>query len=594
MQSEYHEEVIDKEYDSRLMRRLLQYLRPYWRFFVLSVSLLLVATVLRLLRPYLYKVAIDSHIATGDVDGLKRLVLLFIVLMFSELGFRYIQIYSTRYVGQRILYDLRTQIFSHLQKMSLSFFDKNPVGRLMTRVVSDVETLNETLSVGVVNIFGDVVILLGIVIFMFALNWRLALVTLSVLPILAIATAVFRTKARESYRQIRKKVARINAYLQEHISGLKEVQLFIRESKAMERFRELNASLRDQWHKTILYYALFFPIVGLLESIAIMLILWYGGLQTMKGVEIGLVLSFIFYSQMFFHPIRDISEKYNILLAAMVSAERIFNLLDTPEAVPNHAQPVNLEQSRGDVEFRNVWFAYEPGEYVLRDVSFRVEPGERLAIVGATGAGKTSIINLLSRFYDVDRGKILVDGRDIRSYDKHSLRQHIAVVLQDVFLFSGSVEENVRIGREDIAFESIQDAAEHVNASHFIETLPDGYDEKVGERGGKLSLGQRQLLAFVRALVHEPAILVLDEATSSVDTATELLIQDAIAKLMDGRTSLTIAHRLSTVQRSDRIIVIHKGKIREEGSHQQLLAKRGLYWRLYQLQYKDQLVVPPK
>jgi len=572
------------------MRRLLRYLRPYRTTVAVCVVMLLVATVASLLRPYLLKLAIDVHIAGKDLDGLTRLCGLYAVLLALEMTFRYAQTFLMNYVGQRIMYDMQMQIFGHLQKMSLRFFDAHPVGRLMTRLVSDVEVLNQALSVGVVTIFGDLFVLAGIVVATLVLDWRLALVSYAVIPVLIAVTAVFRRLVREAFREQRRKLARINAFLQERLAGIRVVQMFVREKTDSARFEELNRDLRDEWHRAIRYFAVFMPSVEFIGILSLALILWVGGtLYYRNAIEIGLLLAFAQYSRRFFQPIRDLTEKYNILQAAMASSERIFHLLDTPEEiVPQADVPLEPAKLEGQVEFRNVSFAYNHDDFVLRDVSFTVEPGERLAIVGVTGAGKTSIINLLSRFYDVQHGEILIDGHDIRDFDKRALRRHIGVVLQDVFLFSGTVEENISLGSRSIPHERVRWAAEQVNAHPFIRNLPQQYRTEVGERGANLSMGQRQLLAFARALAHQPSILVLDEATSSVDTATEALIQEATRTLMTGRTSLTIAHRLSTVQTADRILVIHKGKIRESGSHQQLLARRGIYYRLYGLQYQRQ------
>jgi len=584
---EYVEDAADKAYDSRLMRRLLGYLRPYrWRVLV-CVGLLLGATGATLVRPYLVRVAVDVHMASKNIDGLARVCILFTFLIVVEALFRYLQTLIMSYVGQRVMYDMRMQVFRHLQKMSLRFFDSHPVGRLMTRITSDVEVLNETLSVGVVTIFGDVFVLIGTVVATLLLDWRLALVSYVTVPLLIAMSAVFRRLVRDAFREQRRKLARINAFLQERIAGMRVVQLFVQEKSDAERFEVLNREHRDEWRRAIRYFAVFMPSVEFVGVVSLVLILWVGGRLYYGGkVEIGLLLAFAQYSQMFFRPIRDITEKYNILQASMASSERIFHLLDTPEQIVTRAdRPLRPATLDGRVEFRNVSFAYDHEEFVLRDISFSVDPGERVAIVGVTGAGKTSIVNLLSRFYDVQQGEILVDGHDVRDYDKYALRAHVGVVLQDVFLFSGTVEQNISLGDPSITADRVRWAAGQVNAHSFIRNLPHQYQTEVGERGANISMGQRQLLAFARVLAHNPSVLVLDEATSSVDTATEILIEGAIRTLMTGRTSLTIAHRLSTVQNADRIIVIHNGQIREIGTQRELMAQRGIFYRLYCLQY---------
>jgi ATP-binding cassette subfamily B multidrug efflux pump len=583
-------EISDKQLDTRLMRRLLYYVAPYSVAAAVCVFILLLAVAAELVRPYLIKVAVDSGMTPGDANKLNLVTMLYVGSLILGFSLRYIEIYLTRWIGQRVAYDLRVSLFSHLQKLSLSFFDKNPVGRLVTRVTNDVEQINETVSTGIVTVIGDVFIIGGALIAVFVLDWKLTLVSVAVIPPLVCATAVFRSKVRDAFRQIRKKLARINAYLNEQVTGMSIVQLFCREKQSAERFDELNSDYRDEHYRTIFYHALFLPVVELLQWLSIGLVLWYGGTRvTGKGIEIGVLIAFIQYGQRLFDPIRDLMEKYNVLQAAMASSERIFGLLDTPIEVPNPSSPYLPEQIRGEVEFSNVWFAYNEHDYVLRDVSFTVEPGERLAIVGATGMGKTSVINLLSRFYDVQRGSVLVDGRDVRDYDKRRLRRHIAVVSQDVFLFSGSVCDNITLRNAAIAPEAARTAAEYANASHFISKLPGDFDQEIGERGHRLSVGQRQLLALARALAHAPRILVLDEATSSVDTETERLLQEATQRLMVGRTSIVIAHRLSTILNADKIIVIHKGKVRECGTHDELVAQRGIYFKLYQLQFKDQV-----
>ena len=584
------DEILGKAYDSRLMKRLLSYLVPYRTAAVGCVIILLIAIGLSLLRPHLTQLAIDSAIRPRDLSKLNVIVKIFAAALVFEFLLRYAQAYLTRWLGQKVTYDLRMGIFSHLQKLSLSFFDKNPVGRLMTRTTNDVEVLNETLSAGVVTVFGDVFLVVGILVVIFVKDWKLALVAVSVLPLLVYATALFRRKVRDAFRKIRKKLARINAYLNERVTGMTVVQLFCREERSAEEFDKLNGEYRDEFYRAIFYHAVFFPVVEILEAVSLGLILWYGGSRVGAGaIEIGLVFAFVQYTQRLYFPIRDLMEKYNILQAAMASSERIFGVLDTPVDIPNGRAPYAPRRVRGKVEFKDVWFAYNHDEFVLRGVDFAVEPGQRLAIVGPTGMGKTSLINLLSRFYDVQRGAVLVDGTDVRDYDKHRLRETIALVPQDVFVFSGSVRDNITLKNPGISMDAAKRAAEYVNASHFIAKLPDGFDTKVGERGNRLSVGEKQLLAFARSLAHDPSILVLDEATSSVDTETEMLIQDATQKLMEGRTSIVIAHRLSTILNADKIIVIHKGQVRETGTHDELVALGGIYYKLYQLQYKDQL-----
>ena len=512
--------------------------------------------------------------------------MIFAGILLAQFFFRVLQTYLVQWMGQNVMRDLRLEIFSHLQRLPLSFFDRNPVGRLMTRITTDVENLNELLSSGVVAIFGDVFTLAGIVIVMLWMNWRLALVTFTVLPFLTVATFLFRRFVRKAYREIRLRIARINAYLQENITGMVIVQLFNREKRNFEHFRRLNYDYLEAYLRTIFYHAVFFPVVELLSAVALGLILWYGGLRVFSGaLTVGALVAFLQYTQRFFRPISDLSEKYNIMQSAMAASERIFKLLEEPEQ-PSFTPPVqHLDRCRGEIEFRHVWFAYSGEDWVLKDISFRVEPGERVAFVGATGSGKTSIMSLLTRLYEPQRGQILLDGVDIRHVPLEELRRVVGVVPQDVFLFSGSVAENIRLGNRDISEDVVRQVAQALNVDRFVERLPRGFDEEVRERGGILSTGQRQLLAFARALAYDPRVIILDEATSSVDTETERLVQEALEKLMVGRTCLIVAHRLSTVQTADRIIVIHKGKIREQGTHQELLALKGIYYRLYKLQY---------
>ena len=580
------EESLGKVYDARLMRRLLRYLAPYRWVAFSAVLLLLLLSLLQLAGPYLAKVAIDRYIGRGNFAGLTRISVIFAGILLAQFFFRVLQTYLVQWMGQNVMRDLRLEIFSHLQRLPLSFFDRNPVGRLMTRITTDVENLNELLSSGVVAIFGDVFTLAGIVIVMLWMNWRLALVTFTVLPFLTVATFLFRRFVRKAYREIRLRIARINAYLQENITGMVIVQLFNREKRNFEHFRRLNYDYLEAYLRTIFYHAVFFPVVELLSAVALGLILWYGGLRVFSGaLTVGALVAFLQYTQRFFRPISDLSEKYNIMQSAMAASERIFKLLEEPEQ-PSFTPPVqHLDRCRGEIEFRHVWFAYSGEDWVLKDISFRVEPGERVAFVGATGSGKTSIMSLLTRLYEPQRGQILLDGVDIRHVPLEELRRVVGVVPQDVFLFSGSVAENIRLGNRDISEDVVRQVAQALNVDRFVERLPRGFDEEVRERGGILSTGQRQLLAFARALAYDPRVIILDEATSSVDTETERLVQEALEKLMVGRTCLIVAHRLSTVQTADRIIVIHKGKIREQGTHQELLALKGIYYRLYKLQY---------
>ncbi len=583
------DEVLGKAYDSKLMRRLLGYVRPYKKYVVLAILLNLIVAGLRPLRPYLTKIAIDDSIANKDYEGLILISVLLIGSLIIQGVVQYLLTYFTQLMGQKIIYDLRIKIFSHVQKLALKYFDKTPIGRIVTRTTNDVESLNELFSSGIVMVFSDIFIIIWILMFMFFMAWDLSLVTLSVLPVLIYATFLFRRKVRESYRDVRFHLARLNSYMQEHISGMNIIQLFNREKEETKKFGSINEDHKNANIRSVFYYAVFFPVVELLSSIAIALIIWYGGGEVVSStMTIGVLFAFIQYTEMFFRPVRDLSEKYNILQTAMASSERIFKLLDNDTFIKNPETPVKLENVEGKIEFENVWFAYNKDEYILKDLSFSINPGETVAIVGATGAGKTSIINILTRFYDIQKGKIKVDGKNITELDKRELRKYIAVVLQDVFLFSGTVESNISLGDPDITIEQMEEAAKTVGAWKFINSLPDKYQEKVMEKGATISVGQKQLISFARALARNPGILILDEATSSIDTETEILIQGAIEKLLRGRTSIVIAHRLSTIQNADKIIVMHKGEIREMGTHQQLIAERGIYFKLYQLQYKEQ------
>src|SRR5438270_1105077 len=655
MASGHEEEVLGKAYDSRLMKRLLRYLRPYrWQVMVALVSIVLKAGA-DVLGPFLTMVAIDRYLAPTHnkpawltswlsprpLTGIAEIAGIYVGLTIFSFLLEYLQTYFMQWAGQKVMFDLRSQIFRHLQRMHVGFYDKNPVGRLVTRVTTDVDALNEMFTSGVVSIFEDFFVLAGIVAIMLCMNWKLALITFAVLPLIVVATKIFRDKVRDSYRRIRVAIARINSYLQEHVSGMVVLQLFNRERKAYHRFSEINRSHMDAYKDAILAYALYYPAVDFFSAIAIACVIWYGGQDVMRAIvsksvsiqfdpqhlisfhlvataaSLGVLIAFTQYSMRFFRPIMDFSEKYNILQSAMAASERIFKLLDAKVEVVSPAV-TKKPQGPGRIEFDHVWFAYrevaeskEPEgsnghggsgstqpatiaaesaqpDWVLRDVTFAIEPGETVAVVGHTGAGKTTLISLLMRFYDVQKGAIRMDGVDLREMGLADLRGRFGVVLQDPFLFTGTIGGNIRLGTERIQDAHVQQAAEDVNLAEFIRELPKGFDEEVRERGSTLSTGQKQLISFARALAHEPKILILDEATSSVDTETEFRVRDALARMVEGRTSLIIAHRLSTIQRADKIIVMHKGQVREMGTHQELLANRGIYYKLYQLQYKDQ------
>jgi ATP-binding cassette subfamily B multidrug efflux pump len=629
------EEVLGKAYDSRLMKRLLGYLRPYkWQVVVALISIILKAGA-DVLGPFLTKTAIDKYLSSAPhhsildrflspspLAGIAQLGLTYFVLLWITFGLEYTQTYLMLWTGQKIMFDFRSQIFRHLQHMHIGFYDKNPVGRLVTRVTTDVDALNEMFTSGVVAIFEDIFVLAGIVLIMLGMNWWLALITFAVLPLIFWATMVFRKSVRDSYRRIRTAIARINAYLQEHVTGMMVLQLFNREKRAYRSFDKVNAQHMDAYKDAIMAYALYYPVVEVLSSVAIAMVIYFGGYGVLRGaVTIGVLTAFMQYAQRFFRPIQDLSDKYNILQGAMASSERVFKLLDTPIDITSPALPQKAE-GEGRIEFDHVWFAYrkfetedddkppinvtsnghgeintsdkahaetaETYDWILRDVSFTIEPGETVAIVGHTGAGKTTIISLLMRFYDIQKGAIRIDGVDIRQMYLNDLRRRFGVVLQDPFLFTGTIENNIRLGTAWITDEDIETAAENVNVADFIRSLPEGFKAPVLERGSTMSTGQKQLISFARALAHNPKILVLDEATSSVDTETEIRVREALTRMVEGRTSVIIAHRLSTIQRADKIIVMHKGHVREVGSHQQLLGQRGIYWKLYQLQYKDQ------
>jgi len=653
------EEVLGKAYDSRLMRRLLTYLRPYRWQVALAIAAIIFKSIADVLGPYLVKVAVDRYLAPVPTaasgawrwlsprpfTGIAQISTIYFGLLLLTFVLEFLQTYFMQWTGQKVMFDLRSQIFRHLQRMHVGFYDKNPVGRLVTRVTTDVDALNEMFTSGVVSIFEDFFVLAGILAIMLCMNWKLALITFAVLPLIVVATKIFRDKVRDSYRRIRIAIARINSYLQEHVSGMMVLQLFNRERKAYKRFSEINRSHMDAYKDAILAYATYYPVVDFFSAIAIACVIWYGGQDVMRGIvstsvsvafnrhsllsfhlvataaTLGVLIAFTQYAMRFFRPIMDFSEKYNILQSAMAASERIFKLLDTPVDVVSPAVTKKTE-GLGRIEFDHVWFAYRgvadesresdsgrdhvgtgalgrPGrpegsaatpDWVLRDVTFTIEPGETIAVVGHTGAGKTTLISVLMRFYDVQKGAVRIDGVDIKEMDLADLRSRFGVVLQDPFLFTGTIGGNIRLGTERIQDEHVEQAAEDVNLGDFIRSLPNGFNEEVRERGSTLSTGQKQLISFARALAHEPRILILDEATSSVDTETEFRVRDALGRMVEGRTSLIIAHRLSTIQRADKIIVMHKGQVREMGTHQELLAQRGIYYKLYQLQYKDQEV----
>jgi ATP-binding cassette subfamily B protein len=653
------EEVLGKAYDSRLMRRLLTYLRPYRVAVTIAIAAIILKSFADVLGPYLIKVAVDRYLApvSGSragmwswlsprpVTGIAQISSIYFGLLLFTFLLEFLQTYFMQWTGQKVMFDLRSQIFRHLQRMHVAFYDKNPVGRLVTRVTTDVDALNEMFTSGVVSIFEDFFVLAGILGVMLCMNWKLALITFATMPFIIYATKIFRDKVRDSYRRIRIAIARINSYLQEHVSGMVVLQLFNRERKAYKRFSEINQSHMDAYKDAILAYAVYYPVVDFFSAIAIACVIWFGGNDIIRSVvstsvslefnphtllsfhlvataaSLGVLIAFTQYAMRFFRPIMDFSEKYNILQSAMAASERIFKLLDTAVDIVSPTA-TKIPEGPGRIEFDHVWFAYRdvpveptahvgtgafarpaeqseaasaPGngsgstpDWVLRDVTFAIDPGETVAVVGHTGAGKTTLISLLLRFYDVQKGAVRIDGVDVKEMELSDLRSRFGVVLQDPFLFSGTIGGNIRLGTDRIRDEHVEQAAEDVNLADFIRALPKGFDEEVRERGSTLSTGQKQLISFARALAHEPKILILDEATSSVDTETEFKVRDALSRMVEGRTSLIIAHRLSTVQRADKIIVMHKGQVREMGTHQELLAQRGIYYKLYQLQYKDQ------
>ncbi len=591
----HDDEIMGKAYDRRLMRRLLNAAKPYKGWLFVSVILLLFTQAVSAYRPQIVQMAIDDAITPNHPDKLLLYIGVFVGLIFMEFLLQYGVIYLTQLTGQRIIYDLRVSLYRHLEHLHLQFFDRNPVGRLITRVTSDVESLNDMFTSGLVYVFGDVFLLAGIIVFMSIMDVPLTLVTLAVVPIIFVMSLIFKKYVRVTYRDVRSRIASMNSYLQENFTGAATVQLFNREAKNFSQFDEMNKSLTDAHLRAIFHYAWFYPAINLASAVAIGMIVWYGGGEVVRNsMTLGTLIAFVQYAQMFFRPIQDLSDKYNILQTAMASSERIFGLMDLKDDVPNAVDTIPLRHPKGNIEFRNVYFAYRPEQvksdqdYVLKDINLSIRSGQSFALVGATGSGKSTMINLLSRFYDIQRGTILMDSIDIRQLDKYSLRRAMAVVLQDVFLFSGSILDNIRLGRTDIDEKTVTDAAAQTGADLFIRRLPRGYHEPMQERGSTLSTGQRQLISLTRAFVFNPAILVLDEATSNIDSESELLIQKAIARLMVDRTSLIIAHRLSTIQHVDQIVVMHKGVIREIGTHAELMNLRGLYWKLYQLQYQDQ------
>lgn len=662
-----NDEILGKAYDSRLMRRLLTYAKPYWHYLIITIILMMIITGLELLRPYLLKITIDDYIngykkpmyevdvsepidgtilndkkyirldslsdkdidrlsnnpkkvlvkkdnkyllvnygekdysqglllskddyvsfTEQDINGITKIGILFLIAIIIAFVLNYIQVYILNYTSQRIVFNIRQDLYSHIQSLSISYFDKNPVGRLVTRVTNDTETLNEMYTEVLVNLFKDIFILAGIIIVMLKMNFKLALISFSLIPLILIASIIFRNKIREVYRLGRIQLAKINSTLNENITGMKTIQIFKKEEKISKHFDEINTAYLNTAKKQVNIHAVFRPSIEVIRSLGLAILIYYGSGQVISGyIEFGVLYAFIDYLQKFFQPIMDLTEKYNILQAAMASSERIFMILDEKDKIENTNNPVPINNLKGKIEFKNVWFAYEGENWVLKDVSFTIEPGEIVAFVGATGAGKSSIINLITRFYDIQKGEILIDGINIKEYDKYELRRHIGVVLQDVFLFTGTIKDNIRLSNYNISDEEIKKIARYVNAHHFIEKLPKQYDEPVMERGATLSAGERQLLAFARTLAFNPSILILDEATSSIDTETELLIQDALGKLIHGRTTIAVAHRLSTIQNSDKIIVLKNGVIKEMGNHQELLENEGIYYDLYKLQYKE-------
>jgi ATP-binding cassette, subfamily B, multidrug efflux pump len=592
----YHEEEeIGKTYDLRIARRLLRYLRPYWVLATIALFLTLLTNILISTQPYFTKMAVDDFITPRRVDGIWLFALAFFGVFLFRFIFSYAQEVLLNHVGQRVMFDIRTELFTKLQDQEVAYYDQYPVGRTMTRLTGDVDALNELFTSGVIDVLGDLVVIFAIIGIMFWLDWKLALVSLITVPLLFTATNWFRKHARNGFDRVRTRNARLNAFLQEYISGAQTVQLFNAEGKARRRFHDINDDYRNANIDTIFYYSVFYPLVDFIGAIGIAVVIFAFGYEYLAGysaagaaLTVGILASFIQYSLQLFQPIRDLSDKFNVLQAAIVASHRIFILLDREVEITTPTEPKRSGKAVGTIEFENVWFAYKGEDWVLKDVSFKVSPGESIALVGHTGSGKTTITNLLMRFYDVQKGRVLLDGVDVREWDLHDLRSNFAVVLQDVFLFSGSIENNIRLGNTDIDRQRVEWAAKEVHAHDFIQKIDTDYSSVVRERGAGLSVGQKQLISFARALAFDPKILILDEATSSIDTETEQLIQQAVERVMEGRTSLVVAHRLSTIQKCDRIIVLHHGELREAGTHNELLLQRGLYWRLYQLQYSDE------
>jgi len=584
----HEEEAIGKTYDFQVARRLARYLKPYIKLLIPALILTLLLNLLGTLQPLFSWYAIDHYILPKKTAGVGLFALVIVGAQFLRFVFSYFQAVLLNTAGQYAMLDLRREIYEKLQHQEIAYYDRNPVGRIITRLTADVDALNELLTSGVTDLLGDLVMIFGIIGVMAYVNWRLTLITLITVPMLVAATTWFRKGARRGFDMVRTRLARIYAFLQEHFSGAQTVQIFNAEAKSLLRFERINDEHRNANIETIYYYAVFFPLVDFIGAVGIALIIWYGGYGVIHGaLTVGALFAFIQYSSFLFQPIRDISDKYNVLQGAIVASHRIFKALDLPILITTPATPLKKGRAEGRIEFENVWFAYHDEEWVLKDVSFTVSPGQSVALVGHTGSGKTTITNLLMRFYDVQKGRILLDGVDVRDWDLQSLHENFAVVLQDIFLFTGTVESNIRLGRTDISEERIRWAATEVRADNFIRRLPHEYKSEVRERGAGLSVGQKQLISFARALAFDPALLILDEATSSIDTETEQLIQDAIVRVMQNRTSVIVAHRLSTIQRADNIIVLHHGEVREQGTHQDLLALQGLYWKLYKLQYSD-------
>jgi ATP-binding cassette subfamily B multidrug efflux pump len=597
------EEVLGKAYDSRLMRRLLSYMRPYGVLVTLSLVFLLIQSVLQVLGPQLTRIAVDKYLQpkgaatfldpllpAGAWDGLTRIALLYLIMLAGIFVTEFAQTYLMQYTGQLAMFDLRKQLMEHLQRLDLAFYDRNPVGRLVTRVTTDVDVLNDLFASGLVTILGDVLVLAFILAIMFQLSPLLTAIMLAAMPLVILVTVIFRRSVTQSYRRIRVAIARINSYLQEHITGIVVLQLFNRERRSAKEFEQVNRQHMEAYKDAITAYGWFYPVVEFISMVALAGILTYGGFGTRRGnLTLGVVVAFLQYGLRFFRPIQDLSEKYNILQGAMASSERIFKLLDAEPAILPPAAPRLAPAAIAAIEFDGVWFAYKDNDWVLKDVSFTIAPGETIAVVGHTGAGKTTLISLLLRFYDVQKGFIRIGGIDIRDLDPLELRRQFGVVLQDPYLFTGTLEDNIRLGTESIRRAEVEAAAEQVNLLDFIQSLPEGFAHPIRERGSGLSTGQKQLISFARALAHSPRYLILDEATSSVDTETELRVRAALNRMVEGRTSIIIAHRLSTIQRADRILVMHKGRLRESGTHQELLGQRGIYWKLYQLQYQDQV-----